>query len=119
MWRAGFIVKTRADADTREARGNNPARRDAAFASGAQIMTTNFLMPDKKIGPYQVNLAEAVTIGAMRRQASRPAMLQLERRGRRADRGGGGGALNSSYVDSLQPARLTARASARQGSTSQ
>ena len=55
---AGFIVKTRADADTREARASNPARRDAAFASGAQIVTTDFLMPDKKIGPYQVNLAD-------------------------------------------------------------
>jgi len=55
---AGFIVKTRADADTREARAGNPARRDAAFASGAQIVATDFLMPDKKIGPYQVNLAD-------------------------------------------------------------
>jgi hypothetical protein len=55
---AGFIVKTRADADTREARAGNPARRDAAFASGAQVVATDFLMPDKKIGPYQVNLAD-------------------------------------------------------------
>ena len=53
---AGFIVKTRADADTREARENNITRRDAAFASGAQIVATNFLMPDKKIGDYQVTL---------------------------------------------------------------
>ena len=54
---AGFMVKTRADADTREAREGETARRDAAFASGAQIVATNFLMPDKKIGDYQVNLA--------------------------------------------------------------
>jgi hypothetical protein len=54
---SGFIVKTRADADTREARDNQTARRDAAFGSGAQIVATNFLMPDKKIGSYQVNLA--------------------------------------------------------------
>jgi hypothetical protein len=54
---AGFMVKTRADADTREARDDNPARRDAAFASGAQIVATDFLMPDKKIGAYQVTLA--------------------------------------------------------------
>jgi len=54
---AGFIVKTRADADTREARDNKTARRDAAFASGAQIVSTNFLMPDKKIGDYRVILA--------------------------------------------------------------
>jgi hypothetical protein len=56
---AGFMVKTRADADTREARAGNTTRRDAAFASGAQIVATNFLMPDKKIGDYQVTLAAA------------------------------------------------------------
>jgi hypothetical protein len=56
---AGFMVKTRADADTREARDGNTVRRDAAFASGAQIVATNFLMPDKKIGDYQVTLAAA------------------------------------------------------------
>jgi len=56
---AGFIVKTRADADTREARDNKTARRDAAFASGAQIVSTNFLIPDRKIGDYQVTLATA------------------------------------------------------------
>ena len=54
---AGFIVKTRADADTREAREGRTDRRDAAFASGAQIVVTDFLMPDKKIGAYQVSLA--------------------------------------------------------------
>lgn len=51
---SGFIVKTRADVDTREARDNKTDRREAAFASGAQIVATNFLMPDKKIGDYQV-----------------------------------------------------------------
>ena len=53
---SGFIVKTRADVDTREARDNKTDRRDAAIASGAQIVATNFLMPDKKIGDYQVTL---------------------------------------------------------------
>ena len=54
---SGFIVKTRADADTREARENKTERRDAAIASGAQIVATDFLMPDKKIGTYQVTFA--------------------------------------------------------------
>ena len=54
---SGFMVKTRADTDTREARTNKTARRNAAFASGAQIVATDFLMPDKKIGSYQVTLA--------------------------------------------------------------
>jgi hypothetical protein len=57
--KAGFMVITRADDDTREARANNPARRDAAFASGAQIIRTDFIHPDPAIGAYQVNLAEA------------------------------------------------------------
>jgi hypothetical protein len=56
--RDGFMIITRADDDTREARLNNPARRDAAFASGAQIIRTNFIHPDPAIGSYRVSLAE-------------------------------------------------------------
>jgi hypothetical protein len=55
---AGFIVATRADEDTREARENRTARRDAAFASGAQIVETNFAVPDPAIGSYRVSLAD-------------------------------------------------------------
>ena len=51
--KAGFIVLTRADADTVEARANDTRRRDAAFASGAQIVQTDFLQPDKAVGSYQ------------------------------------------------------------------
>lgn len=56
--RVGLIVLTRADADTVEARGDDTKRRDQAFASGAQIILTNFLLPDKKIGVYQVTIAD-------------------------------------------------------------
>jgi hypothetical protein len=56
--RAGFIVATRADEDTREARLNKTARRDAAFASGAQIVETDFMAPDPAIGSYRVSLAD-------------------------------------------------------------
>lgn len=56
--RDGFMVITRADDDTREARLNNLARRDAAFASGAQIVRTNFVKSDPAIGAYRVSLAE-------------------------------------------------------------
>lgn len=54
--KAGFIVMTRADAETREARQNLTSRRDAAFTSGAQIVQTNFAVSDKAIGPYRVSL---------------------------------------------------------------
>ena len=38
----GFIVRTRADANLKEALDNETARRDQAFASGAQIITSDF-----------------------------------------------------------------------------
>jgi len=54
--RQGQMVITRADEDTREARANDTARRDAAFASGAQIVQTDFLTQDPAIGGYRVSL---------------------------------------------------------------
>jgi hypothetical protein len=56
--RAGFMVITRADEDTREARENRIARRQAAFASDAQIVQTDFAQPDPAIGGYRVSLAD-------------------------------------------------------------
>jgi hypothetical protein len=56
--KAGFIVRTRADDETVEARAGNTQRRDAAFASGAQIIQTDFLVSDKKIGAYQVSISD-------------------------------------------------------------
>jgi hypothetical protein len=60
----GFIVKTRADEDTREAREGDTARREAAFSSGAQFVVTDFLLPDKSIGAYQVRMADPVQCDA-------------------------------------------------------
>ncbi len=40
--RAGFMVRTRADADTREARAGDYTRFDAAMASGAQLISTDY-----------------------------------------------------------------------------
>jgi hypothetical protein len=40
--RSGLLVYTRADADTAEGRSGSTARRDAAFASGAQIISTDY-----------------------------------------------------------------------------
>ncbi|MFU8814456.1 MAG: Ca2+-dependent phosphoinositide-specific phospholipase C [Pseudomonadales bacterium] len=48
--RAGFIVRTRADADTREARTGSVERRDAAFASGAQLVSTDYYLPAQHLG---------------------------------------------------------------------
>ncbi|MBP9754434.1 MAG: hypothetical protein KBD40_05495, partial [Phenylobacterium sp.] len=52
----GLIVRTRADADTLEARANDRARQTAAFASGAQYVSTDYLKPDARFGPYEAHL---------------------------------------------------------------
>ena len=58
---AGYMVRTRADADTREARGNDTRRRDAAFASGAQAISTDYYLPATHFGnDYQVILPQAI-----------------------------------------------------------
>ena len=40
--RSGYIVRTRADIPTEEARNGNTTRRDAAFRSGAQFVSTDY-----------------------------------------------------------------------------
>jgi len=42
---AGLLVRTRADVHTREARAGDTARRDAALASGAHFISTDFPAP--------------------------------------------------------------------------
>jgi hypothetical protein len=53
----GFMVRTRADADTREARSGETARREAAFTSGAQVVSTDYHLPNPAFGTgYSVSL---------------------------------------------------------------
>jgi hypothetical protein len=40
--RQGYLVRTRTDADTKEARSGSTARRDHAMASGAQMLSTDY-----------------------------------------------------------------------------
>jgi len=55
--RDGFLVRTRADADTVEARSGATARRDAALASAATWISTDFPQPDPSLGSdYSVEL---------------------------------------------------------------
>lgn len=58
---AGFVVRTRADADTREARSNDTRRREAALASGAQYISTDYLEADTRFSDYQVRLPKGAT----------------------------------------------------------
>ena len=54
--RLGYIVRTRADADTVEARTGDRTRQAAAFASGAQYVSTDYMQPDPRLGPYEAHL---------------------------------------------------------------
>lgn len=74
-----FLVRTRADADTVEARSNTTARRDAALASGAQYVSTDYMHPDTRFGPYQARMP-AGTIAACnpQRHPERCAGLPVE-----------------------------------------
>lgn len=49
-----FIVRTRADAGTLEARDNNYQRLRAALLSGAQIISTDYYRPNPRWGGYMV-----------------------------------------------------------------
>lgn len=53
---AGYLVRTRADADTVEARFNLTARRDAALESGAHFVSTDYPEPDTSFSPYMVDI---------------------------------------------------------------
>ncbi len=46
----GFVVRTRADADTREAREGDTEPRDHALASGAHWVSTDYPVPDTRWG---------------------------------------------------------------------
>jgi len=48
----GYFIRTRADANTREAVANDTARRDAAFSSGSQYIATDFPEPSATASPH-------------------------------------------------------------------
>ena len=51
----GYIIRTRADSDTKEARKNDYTHFEAAKNSGAQIITTDYYLPSTFFdSPYQV-----------------------------------------------------------------
>ncbi|HEX3397801.1 MAG TPA: phosphatidylinositol-specific phospholipase C1-like protein [Steroidobacteraceae bacterium] len=55
--RKGYLVRTRTDADTRQARSNDTSRREIALASGAQLLSTDY--PESEPSqwtPYSVGL---------------------------------------------------------------
>ncbi len=51
---ANMVIRTRADADTVQARTNDTTIRDAALASGAQWVSTDYEEPNLAFSPYTV-----------------------------------------------------------------
>jgi hypothetical protein len=55
--RKGYLVRTRTDADTKQARTNDTARREIALASGAQLLSTDYPASEpSQWTPYSVSL---------------------------------------------------------------
>jgi hypothetical protein len=52
--KAGYLVRTRTDADLKEARAGDVTRRDAMMASGAQILSTDFPGNESASSGYEV-----------------------------------------------------------------
>lgn len=53
---ANMLVRTRADADTLQARVNSTTTRQAALTGGAQFVSTDYEVPDPRFGPYTVKM---------------------------------------------------------------
>jgi hypothetical protein len=47
---AGYLVRTRADADTQQARQDDYSLQDAAFESGSQFVSTDYVVPNPDFG---------------------------------------------------------------------
>jgi hypothetical protein len=54
----GFLVRTRGDAETQEALLNDATRRDLAFSTGAQFVSTDYPVPDLSLSDYSVVFAD-------------------------------------------------------------
>ena len=68
---SGYLVRTRADANTREARRGDYRRFKAAVRSGAHVISTDYYLPDPRLGTgYQVSFENGVY---QRNQESEPA----------------------------------------------
>ncbi|WP_419834325.1 Ca2+-dependent phosphoinositide-specific phospholipase C [Endozoicomonas atrinae] len=52
----GYMVRTRADSDTVEARTNNTTRSEEALRSGAHFISTDYPVPDLRFSDYKVSI---------------------------------------------------------------
>jgi hypothetical protein len=70
---AGFLIRTRADIPTGEARSGATARRDAAFRSGAQYVSTDYPEPSPFGSGYIARLPGATGLAARCNPVNAPA----------------------------------------------
>jgi hypothetical protein len=62
--KGGFLVRTRADSDTQEARTNDTRPRDRALASGAQFVSTDYPEPNTAFSAYAVRFEKGIVVRA-------------------------------------------------------
>jgi hypothetical protein len=61
--RKGYMVRTRTDADTKEARTGETIRRDTALASGAQLLSTDYPSSEPSVWTnYSVSLPNSAVV---------------------------------------------------------
>lgn len=75
----GFVVRTRADADTKQARQNDTTQRDKALASGAQLVSTDYAEPRREFSDYNVRLPDGVVARPNPVSAPGVALVDAER----------------------------------------
>jgi len=83
--KAGFLVRTRADEGTWQARNNDTAHRDTALHSGAQVVSTDYLWADPRFpGGFSVGLpGHAASLCNTMRTGNRCGGLPVEVTGRK------------------------------------
>jgi hypothetical protein len=64
MVRRGFLVRTRADSGTKQARVNDVSTREKAFASGAHFVSTDYPEPDRRFSSYRVRFEDGIVARA-------------------------------------------------------
>lgn len=75
--RKGYLVRTMADGGVAAVRANDPKRRDAAFASGAQIISTDYYFTKQHASGYHVGFDHGIArCNPLRATACNPAALR-------------------------------------------
>lgn len=69
---AGYLVRTRADVPTQQARSGDTTRREAALSSGAQYVSTDYPEPSPFDSTYVVTLPGAEGVAARCNPVDRP-----------------------------------------------